>query len=130
MPWRTLSGPAEDNSHVSLGDTLQWSPHSACIEKKHLRRLEGGILSSAQLKILRQHPLESKKIIEGFGDSFAWIGKIVVQIHERWDGSGYPYGLKGRQLHELAGILGLADAYEAMVHPRPDRKAQPLYKTP
>lgn len=89
--------------------------------------LESSVINSAQLKILRQHPLESKKIIEGFGDSFAWIGKIVVQIHERWDGSGYPYGLKGRQLHELAGILGLADAYEAMVHPRPDRKAQPLY---
>jgi uncharacterized protein YwbE len=91
--------------------------------------LESSGLNAKQLEMLRHHPIESQKIIEGFGASFAWIGKIVVQAHERQDGSGYPHALKGKQLHEIAAILGLADSYEAMAHPRPDRKAQPIYNT-
>ena len=84
-------------------------------------------LSSKQLKLLHQHPVRSQQIIQGFGASFAWIGNIVVQVHERCNGLGYPRGLKGEKIHEVARILGLADAYEAMAHPRPDRKAQAMY---
>ena len=84
-------------------------------------------LSSTQLKLLHQHPVRSQQMIQNFGESFAWIGNIVVQVHERRNGLGYPRGLKGEKIHEVARILGLADAYEAMAHPRPDRKAQAMY---
>ena len=80
-----------------------------------------------QLEMLRQHPLESRKIVEQLGSSFEWVGDIVSQVHERRDGGGYPRGLKGDQIHEVARILGLADTYEAMAHPRPDRKARSTY---
>ena len=84
-------------------------------------------LSASQLDTLRRHPQESLRMLRSFGDSFAWIGKIVVQAHERSDGSGYPRGLAGDRVHKLAAILGLADTYEAMAHPRPDRRAQAMY---
>jgi len=89
--------------------------------------LESPHLTPAQLELLRQHPLESQKIVAGFGPSFAWIGKIVVQVHERFDGSGYPCGLQGQDIHEMARILGLVDTYEAMAHPRADRGARVTY---
>ena len=91
--------------------------------------LDSPKFTAAQLQLLRQHPLESQKIIETFGDSFSWVGKIVAQAHERQDGSGYPRHLQGDQIHEVARILGLADTYEAMSHPRPDRKARATYNS-
>ena len=84
-------------------------------------------LTPQQLKLLRNHPLRSQKMVEKFGESFAWIGKVVVQVHERYGGAGYPRGLKGDQIHEFARIIGLADTYDAMSHPRADRKAHVTY---
>ena len=89
--------------------------------------LESSRLDAEQLEVLRRHPHESSKILNSFGESFAWIGKIALQVHERVDGKGYPRGLRGEEIHEIAQILGLADTYEAMAHPRPDRKAQATY---
>ena len=91
--------------------------------------LDSPKLKDSQLKLLQQHPLKSKEMILDFGKSFAWIAKIVAQTHERRDGRGYPSGLKGDEIHEIARILGLADSYEAMAHPRPDRKAKAMYHT-
>jgi HD-GYP domain-containing protein (c-di-GMP phosphodiesterase class II) len=56
-----------------------------------------------------------------------WIGKIVVQVHERRDGSGYPQGLQGDEIHEVARILGLVDTYLGMAQPRADRPALVTY---
>ncbi len=89
--------------------------------------LKSSKLTPQQLETLRNHPNESKKIAEGFGKDLAWIGAIVVQVHERYDGSGYPKKLKGEEIHEFARIIGLADTYEAMAHPRADRAARVVY---
>ena len=80
-----------------------------------------------QLQLMQQHPLESRKIIEAFGDEFSWVGEVVSQVHERYDGSGYPARIEGEEIHEFARIIGLADTYEAMSHARPDRKAVIIY---
>lgn len=85
-------------------------------------------LTKEQFDTLRTHPTRSREIVEKFGESFKWIGRIVAQVHERFDGSGYPRRLKGEQIHEFARILGLADTYEAMAHPRVDRKARVVYQ--
>ncbi len=89
--------------------------------------LDSPQFTEEQFALLHRHPLESQKMVQAFGKAFSWISKIVVQVHERQDGSGYPRGLKGEQIHEVARILGLADTYEAMSHPRSDRKALVTY---
>lgn len=90
-------------------------------------RLDNRRLTPEQLALLHRHPLESQRLVQEFGRSFAWIGKIVAQVHERHDGTGYPAKLKGEQIHEFARIIGLADTYEAMVHPRADREVRAVY---
>lgn len=89
--------------------------------------LEARRFTSEQRAHLHRHPLESQRLVQSFCKGFAWIGKIVVQVHERSDGTGYPAVIKGEQLHEFARVIGLADTYEAMVHPRPDREARAVY---
>ncbi|MFH1570938.1 MAG: HD domain-containing phosphohydrolase [Gemmatimonadota bacterium] len=89
--------------------------------------LENRRLSGEQWELLKQHPAESERMIRGFGPAFEWIAKIVVQVHERHDGSGYPKGLRGEHIHEFARIIGLVDAYEAMAQPRADREARVVY---
>ena len=84
-------------------------------------------LTPQQLKTIRNHPLESKRIVEQYGEGFSWIGDVIVQVHEKHNGSGYPNGLVEDQIHEFARIIGLADTYEAMTHPRGDRKAHVTY---
>ena len=89
--------------------------------------LEAQRFTPEQRAQIHRHPLESQRLVQAFGKGFTWIGKIVVQVHERIDGTGYPARLKGEQIHEFARIIGLADTYEAMVHPRPDREARAVY---
>lgn len=89
--------------------------------------LAAGRLNPAQLKLLRHHPVESQRIVRTFGKAFEWIAKVVVQVHERHDGSGYPKGLAGEDIHEFARIIGLVDSYEAMAQPRADRQARVVY---
>ena len=84
-------------------------------------------LSTEEFQTLRNHPFESQRMVNQFGGEFGWMGKVAVQVHERQDGSGYPLGLKGDEIHETAQIIGLADTYEAMTHPRADRKARVTY---
>ena len=89
--------------------------------------LGGGRFTDEQLDLLHRHPGESQRMIGSFGKGFQWVGRIVVQIHERQDGSGYPSSASGEDIHEFARIIGLVDTYEAMAQPRSDRKAKVVY---
>jgi len=89
--------------------------------------LDSQQLNKDQWELLRRHPAESHRLIQGFGKAFEWIAKIALQVHERFDGSGYPEGLAGEQIHDFARIIGLVDAYEAMAQPRADREARVVY---
>jgi len=78
-------------------------------------------LSRQEIDILRNRPNYSYKILRSFGDGFAYLAETAAQVYERIDGSGYPRGLKGEEIHEYAQIIGLLDMYEALVHSRPQR---------
>ena len=52
----------------------------------------------------------------------------VKHHHERWDGKGYPDGLKGRRIPLIAAIIAVADSYDAMTSDRPYRRAMPKKK--
>jgi HD-GYP domain-containing protein (c-di-GMP phosphodiesterase class II) len=60
--------------------------------------------------------------VEGLRD----VADVVLAHHERWDGQGYPRGLKGEEIPEEARIIAVADALEAMTSDRPHRPARPF----
>ncbi|MDF2568304.1 MAG: diguanylate cyclase domain protein [Oscillospiraceae bacterium] len=75
-------------------------------------------LTDEQWNELKRHPSDGAEIIsklEGFED----IATIVLQHHERWDGAGYPNGVKGENILHLARILSIADCFDAMTNTRP-----------
>ncbi len=79
-------------------------------------------LSSGELALIRQHPETAFEILRNI--PFPWpVGMIVLQHHERSDGSGYPGGLIGKDIEPGARILAVADVMEAMSSHRPYRAA-------
>jgi HD-GYP domain-containing protein (c-di-GMP phosphodiesterase class II) len=86
--------------------------------------LKKGRLTDAEREIIAEHPILSESIISPlpFLDK---VRRIVRQHHERYDGTGYPDGLKGNDIAIEARILSIADAYDAMRSDRPYRKALP-----
>ncbi len=56
-------------------------------------------------------------------EQFAHVAEDILAHHERWDGTGYPQGLKESSIPLLARITAIADAYEVMSHGRPYKKA-------
>jgi hypothetical protein len=63
----------------------------------------------------QRQPQISADILSGSDDNYGWLPTVVLQVHERADGSGYPFGLKREEIHEYAFIIGLADMYADMI---------------
>ena len=81
-----------------------------------------GKLSGAEFALIKPHPEIGYNILKGI--AFPWpLADIVYQHHERFDGSGYPQGLKGDQIILKARIIAVADVVEAMSSHRPYRPA-------
>ena len=81
-----------------------------------------GALSPAEFALIKEHPAQGHEIL-GHID-FGWpVAQIVLQHHERMDGSGYPMGLLGPGIMVSARILAVADVVEAMASHRPYRPA-------
>ncbi|PKM42911.1 MAG: hypothetical protein CVV05_16345 [Gammaproteobacteria bacterium HGW-Gammaproteobacteria-1] len=84
-----------------------------------------GHLSDTEFEIIQSHPVMGNDIVKGI--EFPWpVADMVVQHHERLDGSGYPKGLKDDEILLEARILSVADVVEAMASHRPYRAALPL----
>ena len=73
----------------------------------------GGLLAS-ELDIIKQHPDEACRIMRKLGYDDAGLLRAVRHSHERYDGTGYPEGLKGEAIPIGARIIAVADAYEAL----------------
>jgi PAS domain S-box-containing protein/putative nucleotidyltransferase with HDIG domain len=84
-------------------------------------------LSETEWKLMEAHPQVAYDILKTI--DFPWpVAKIVLQHHERLNGSGYPHGLKGDEIMLEARILGVADVVEAMASHRPYRPAVGIKK--
>ncbi len=82
--------------------------------------LKNGKLTKEEYEIIKRHPIEGEKIVKPMDPRAA---KIIRHHHEKWDGTGYPDGLKDGQIPLLSRIITIADVYDALTTNRPYRKA-------
>ena len=87
--------------------------------------LKPGPLTPAEWKIMRTHPEIGRQLVEQVPFLRGAV-PIVYHHHERWDGTGYPLGLKGEDIPLGARIFSVADAFDAMTFDRPYSQAIPL----
>ena len=80
-----------------------------------------GILTEAEWKVMKQHPVLGYALLSPMA-FFKPALDIVYCHHERWDGSGYPRGLKGEDIPLTARIFALADVWDALLADKPYRR--------
>lgn len=101
-----LTGLLHDIGYIGLSDVLLLKP---------------GNFTTEERKIIQKHPLIGAKILE----SVLELENVIFGIrhhHERYDGTGYPSGLKGPEIPLLARIIAVSDAYDAMISERPYKR--------
>jgi putative two-component system response regulator len=90
-----------------------------------------GKLTEKEFEIVKNHAADGEKIIN---DTISHTGEvgflsdakvIAAYHHERWDGTGYPRGLKGNEIPLQGRIMAIADVYDALVSERPYKEAFP-----
>lgn len=81
-----------------------------------------GKLDKEEWELVRQHPVLAEMILSPIAE-LGGIIKVIRHHHERYDGQGYPDGLKGNEIPLGARILAVADSYDAMTSARPYRAA-------
>ena len=81
-------------------------------------------LNDEEWKIMKRHPQGSIDILEPL-EFLSQEKEIILHHHERYDGGGYPSGLKGEDIPLGARIMAVADTFDAMNSERPYRKSLP-----
>ena len=90
-----------------------------------------GRLNPEEMRVMRRHPEMGAEMLEGSRLVPPESRRVLAQHHERWDGSGYPLGLKGREIHPFARQVAVADVYDALASARPyktQRFAHEVYR--
>ena len=92
--------------------------------------LKPGKLDPDEWAIMKQHTLIGGKILAGSDAGFIRLGEIVALIHhEKWDGTGYPRGLKGKKIPLVGRIVAIADVFDALTSKRPYKEPYSLEKS-
>lgn len=112
----------QDVAHIGLGGFLH-DLGKISIPDEILRK--PGPLDDDEFAVIRTHPEQGARLLAGhpLGD---WVRPAVLLHHERPDGNGYPKGLTGRQIPDIARVVGIADAFDAMTSARPYRRPLPI----
>ncbi|MBU0596235.1 HD domain-containing protein, partial [Candidatus Bipolaricaulota bacterium] len=106
------SAPLHDIGKVGVSDAILLKP---------------GPLSAEEFEEMKKHTIYGHEVIlrgesllgEGAGSSFLRIARdLTISHHEKWDGSGYPYGLAGDSIPLVGRLMGLADVYDALISRR------------
>lgn len=86
-------------------------------------------LTSKEFNIIKKHPKAGLDLLELMGDIDGLSLKVVIQHHENNDGTGYPYGIGGSDIHLFGHISRIVDAYDAMTSDRPFAAAMKPFAT-
>lgn len=83
---------------------------------------KAGRLTPDERTLIEQHPELGCDAIKRAGTEYVWLAQLIRQAHERTNGLGYPNRLKGRQISEMALIIGVTDVFDALISERPYRR--------
>jgi HD-GYP domain-containing protein (c-di-GMP phosphodiesterase class II) len=84
--------------------------------------MKPGKLSAEEMAVMQTHSQKGAELISKYKD-FSRGTAIILYHHERWDGGGYPAGIKGHEIPFGARVIAVADSFDAMTSDRPYRKA-------
>lgn len=112
-------------AHLPLPERGRWTIHVACL-LRDIGKLSIGdellqkkdYLTREEYEIVRRHPIVGARIVEPL-KGLDEVVPLIRHHHERWDGKGYPDGLAGDEIPYGARIVGLVDAFYAMIRGRP-----------
>lgn len=110
------ASPLHDVGKIGISDSILLKP---------------GKLTPEEFEVMKSHTLIAGKMLED-ADLFPVIraGQIIaLQHHERWDGSGYPFGLTGEDIHIYGRITAIADNFDALASRRPYKPPFPIDET-
>ncbi|WP_144637990.1 two-component system response regulator [Bordetella genomosp. 13] len=86
-----------------------------------------GKLTEEEWSVMRRHPIIGGKIIGEHRSGLLRMARIIAEgHHEKWDGTGYPRGLRGEQIPHVARIVALVDVFDALTSERPYKSAWPV----
>jgi len=107
-----LAAPMHDMGKVAIPDSIL---------------LKEGKLTPTEWEIMKSHARAGYEILKESDSPVIKMGaEIALSHHEKWDGSGYPSGVKGKDIPLTGRICALADVFDALVSTRPYKKAWPL----
>ncbi len=99
-----LAAPLHDIGKIGIPDAILLKP---------------GKLTDEETAIMRRHPRLGYEILHDSSNRFVQLAAIVaLRHHERWDGGGYPDGLAGEDIPQVARIVALADVFDALISER------------
>ena len=102
-----VGGYLHDVGKVGIPDSVLFKP---------------GKLTAEEWEIMRAHPVRGEEICRPL-KSLRAVLPLIRHHHERWDGTGYPDGLRGTEIPLLARVLQVVDIYDALTNPRPYKHA-------
>lgn len=110
-----ITAPMHDTGKIGIADHIL---------------LKSGKLDEDEFKIMKTHSSIGFKLLYDKDDLFLQTAALIAkEHHEKWDGSGYPLGLKGEDISIWGRIVAIADVFDALVSERPYKKAWSLEKT-
>lgn len=80
--------------------------------------MKNTLLEPEELRVVERHPEVGYQLLNTTNETFS-IAEIVLHHDEKWDGSGYPQGIKGKKIPEKARIISIVEVYENLTHDRP-----------
>jgi putative two-component system response regulator len=89
--------------------------------------LKPGKLTAEEFNVMKMHTLIGARLLADGHSPFVRIAEqIALSHHERWDGGGYPSGIRGEDIPLVGRIVTLADVFDALTNERPYKKAWPI----